>query len=451
MSNERALEMTRCSIRDTARRLRGGTVRSRDLVEQCLSRIDALQPTTNAFISVDAEGARRSADRADRALHSGVDRGVLHGLPLSLKDLLNQEGMVTTAGSRSLAQRAARDAPAVAALRSQGVVFVGRCNMHEFAMGTTSEDSGFGPVRNPRDPSRSAGGSSGGSAVAVATGMSLASVGSDTGGSIRIPAAACGIVGLKPAWGEVSLEGVVPLSPTLDCVGPLTACVEDAWWVLQGLRGAGRLPECPAPPRLGSLRIGVLREFGWRAVDDAVGRGLDTVLVRLGAAGAHLEDVPLASEPLVVPTYGTIVISEALDFHAPRLPAQASLYTPAVRERLQTAIRASAEEYAQAQARRASIEREIGDLLSRADVLALPGIAIPPPLLGQSHVRWPHGDELMRAVLLRLTQPFNLSRHPALVLPAGDTADGWPLSLQLVGRDTRSLMAAALTIEAALA
>ena len=176
----------------------------------------------------------------------GVDRGVLHGVPISLKDLLDQRGHVTTAGSRSMTAVAEADAPAVAHLRAQGAVFLGRTNMHEFALGTTSEDSGFGPVRHPRNPLHSAGGSSGGSAVAVATGMSHVV---DRLGHRRIRSAslpvACGLVGLKPAWGEVSLAGVVPLSPSVDCVGPLATCVEDAWYTLQGLRMAEALPPCP--------------------------------------------------------------------------------------------------------------------------------------------------------------------------------------------------------------
>ena len=438
------------ALRNTARDLREGRVRSRDLVERCLGRIDEWQPVTNAFVLVDVEAARRAADAADAEFRRGYHRGLLHGVPVSLKDLLDQQGYVTTAGSRSMTAVATGDAPAVAHLRTHGVVFLGRTNMHEFAMGTTSEDSGFGPVRHPHNTSHSPGGSSGGSAVAVATGMSHISIGSDTGGSIRIPSAACGLVGLKPAWGEVSLKGVVPLSPTLDCVGPLATCVEDAWYALQALR-LDALPPCPAPRAVRGLRVGVLREFGWRAVAPAIGDRLTDVLAGLAAAGANVEDVPLASAPLVVPAYVSIVMREALDFHAPRLPALGSQYTPAIRGRLETAERPRDEEYARAQETRARIETDISALLARVDVLALPGLAITPPPIGQSHVTWPDGQELTRAAMLRLTQPFNLSRHPAIVLPVGTTPDGWSVSLQLVGRDTASLVSAALGVEAALA
>ncbi|BCS35461.1 amidase [Luteitalea sp. TBR-22] len=439
------------AIRDTARALREGRTRSRALVEACLEQIHTWQPATNAFIHLDEQAARREADAADKALRQGHDRGLLHGIPISLKDLLDQQGVVTTAGSRSMTAVAQADAPCVAHLRAQGVVFLGRTNMHEFALGTTSEDSGFGPVRHPRDGGRSAGGSSGGAAVAVATGMSHVAIGSDTGGSIRIPAAACGLVGLKPSWGEVSLQGVVPLSPTVDCVGPLATSVDDAWIALQGLKTSATLAALPEARPVRGLRIGVLRDFGWRVVDPGIGRRVAEAIARLTAAGAASEDVPLASAPLVVPTYGTIVISEALDFHRPRLPVHAQDYTPAVRGRLETAARPSDEERARAHEARARIEADVADLLTRVDVLALPGSAITPPRLGQADVHWPHGDEPTRAAMLRLTQPFNLSRSPALVMPAGEVDGGWMASLQLVGRDTASLVAIARTVEAVLA
>lgn len=438
------------SLRDTARALREGTTSARDLLEACLSRIAALQPATNAFIHVTAEQARHAADAADAELRDGHDRGLLHGIPVSLKDLLDEAGVVTTAGSRSMTRVAEVDAPAVANLRAHGAVFVGHTNMHEFAMGTTSEDSGFGAVRHFRDRSRSAGGSSGGAAVAVATGMSHVAIGSDTGGSIRIPAAACGLVGLKPAWGEVPLQGVVPLSPTLDCVGPLATCVEDAWDVLQALRVRGPLPPCPAPTPIESLRAGVLRAYGWTRVAPEITRRVDEAIAVLQRAGVALQDVPLTSAPAIVPTYGTIVMREAIDFHAPRLPAHADAYTPAVRARLQTAPRPGDDEYAAALATRALIEADVARLLTTVDVLLLPGSAITPPPLGQSHVHWSDGEELTRAAMLRMTQPFNLSRHPAIVLPLPPTADGWQPSLQVVGRTTSSMIAAARAIEAHL-
>src|SRR5262245_16739957 len=217
------------TIDQFGRRLRAREITSVQVTEACLRRIDADNPKLNAFIKVTADEALRQAHQADQELASGTDRGPLHGVPLSIKDLLDMRGLPTTAASRVREGHVAeRDAPAIAHLRQAGAVFVGKTNLHEFAFGTTSEESAFGPVLNPHDPTRSPGGSSGGSAASVAAGMALATIGTDTGGSIRIPSAACGIVGLKPTIGEVSIDGVVPLSRTFDHVGPLAQTVTDA-------------------------------------------------------------------------------------------------------------------------------------------------------------------------------------------------------------------------------
>src|SRR5262245_10540900 len=204
------------TIADFGRALRAGTTPSAKATERCLANIDARNTELNAFILVMADEARARARDADRELAGGLDRGPLHGVPISIKDLMDVRGTPTTAASRvRTPQPAVADAPAVANLRAAGAVFVGKTNLHEYALGTTSEDSAFGAVRNPVDASRSAGGSSGGSAVSVATDMAFASIGTDTGGSIRIPAAACGIVGLKPSYGEISTAGVIPLAQRL--------------------------------------------------------------------------------------------------------------------------------------------------------------------------------------------------------------------------------------------
>ena len=210
------------TIADAAPRLAKGQLKSEKLTEECLSQIEALNPKLNAFITVTADEALKAARDADKDIAGGRYRGPLHGIPVSLKDLVDLKGIRTTAGSLVRASHVAtEDADVTSRLRDAGAVFVGKTNLHEFAFGTTTEDSGFGKAHHPVDPSRSPGGSSGGSAIAIATGMSLGTVGTDTGGSIRIPAAVCGIVGLKPGWGEISASGVVPLSRQLDHVGPL--------------------------------------------------------------------------------------------------------------------------------------------------------------------------------------------------------------------------------------
>jgi aspartyl-tRNA(Asn)/glutamyl-tRNA(Gln) amidotransferase subunit A len=427
------------TITEASQALRERTVRSRDLVEQCLERIETLNPSLNAFIHVDAEGARAAADQADVALDNARWRGPLHGIPISLKDLIDQAGLPTTAGSRSLTLHPERDAPAVAYLRAAGAVLVGKCNMHEFAMGTTSDDSGYGPARHPLDPTRSPGGSSGGSAIAVSTGMSLASVGSDTGGSVRIPAAACGLVGIKPAWGEVSLEGVVPLSPTLDCVGPLAQTVEDAWWLLQGLVGTS--DSLPAVAGLsGNPVAGLPRAFATRVMDPNVWEVFERALARLTAAGLVVQDVAFEHEGSVVPTYIALIMREALAYHAPRMAEHAAAYTPRVRVRLDGVEPPTDDEYADAQVQRLRIADEIDVHLHKAAVLVLPALAIEPPPVGADTVRIGASDVPVRATMLRLTQPFNLSRHPALTLPCGTTAGGFPVGLQIVGRTTADVV-----------
>src|SRR5215813_459235 len=226
------------TIRELSRALKARQTTAEAIVEGCLQRIAERNPSLNAFITVFEEDAREQARAADREIAAGTYRGPLHGVPISLKDLFDVRGAVTTAASRVRQGHVAdRDAAAVAALRHAGAVIVGKTNLHEFAFGTTNEDSAFGPARHPLDPSRSPGGSSGGSAAALAAGMALATLGTDTGGSIRIPAAICGTVGLKPSYGDIPTEGVVPLSRTLDHVGPLTWTVSDAWHFFHALRG----------------------------------------------------------------------------------------------------------------------------------------------------------------------------------------------------------------------
>lgn len=437
------------TIRAASVALRERSVRSRDLVESCLARIDALNGRLNAFITIDADGARRAADLADAELDNARCRGPLHGVPVSLKDLLDQQGLPTTAGSRSMHVVAERDAAAVAHLRTAGAVFVGKCNMHEFAMGTTTDDSGFGPARHPVDDRRVPGGSSGGSAIAVATGMSLGSIGSDTGGSIRIPAAACGLVGLKPSWNEVSLDGVVPLSPTLDCVGPLARSVEDAWVLLDGLTGRQRpLPEMPAISRARAL---VPRHLWATATDPGILHAFDAALARLSRAGMALAETTLTTASTFVETYVTIVMTEALAYHAPRMAVHAQAYTPRVRARLDGVAPPSPEAYAQALAQRAVIEREVEDLVGNGDILVLPSLAIEPPFVGAETTRVGTDDLPVRPAMLRLTQPFNMSRHPALTLPCGTTPGGFPVGFQIVARSTADVVAWGRAVEGVLA
>src|SRR3954471_975365 len=280
------------TIEEFGRRLRAREITAAETTEACLRQIDARNPELNAFILVMAAEARQQAREADRELAAGRDRGPLHGVPISIKDLFDIKGTPTTAASHVRDGHVAqRDATVIARLRAAGAVLIGKTNLHEFAFGTTNEESAYGPARNPFDPTRSPGGSSGGSAASVAAGMALATVGTDTGGSIRIPAAACGIVGLKPRAGEVSTDGVVPLSRLLDHVGPLARTVLDASLVYRALCGSPPRPRAPVP--IAGLRLGVLRGYFCDLLDDEVRRRFEEALDRLRSAGVRVSDVTL--------------------------------------------------------------------------------------------------------------------------------------------------------------
>lgn len=437
------------AIADAAARLRRGSLRAVDLVDAALAAIDEHDGRTNAFISVHADQARAEARTADRELARGVDRGPLHGIPLSLKDLIDVAGVVTTAGSRVLADRiAATDAPVVTHLREAGAVIIGRTNLHEFALGTTSEDSAFGPVRHPTDPTRSAGGSSGGSAVAVALGMGLASIGSDTGGSIRIPAAACGVVGLKPSAGEVPTAGVIPLSPSFDHVGPLATSVDDAavvWAVIAGLT--------PAPleaVRLNGLRLARLGGYFNAPLAPEVRNAFDAAMARLESAGVEVRAGEIVGAASIPEAYVNIVLPEAAAWHAAYLDTRGPLYTPTVRARLISGRTIPAVAYLAARDVIEAIRRAVDAALASADALVLPTLPLLAPLQGAAEIEIDPatGDRLtVRGAMLKHTQPFNLSGHPAISLPVA--VRGLPVGLQLVGprNGTARLLAIAAACE----
>jgi aspartyl-tRNA(Asn)/glutamyl-tRNA(Gln) amidotransferase subunit A len=447
------------SITDVAPRLAAGDVSSLELTEACLAQIERRNGELNAFITVLADRAREQARRADEALASEAGRAAatgavrpLHGIPISLKDLIDMADVPTTGASRLLAGHIAReDAAVTARLRAAGAVFLGKCNLHEVAFGTTSEDSAYGPVRNPHDPARSAGGSSGGSAAAVVTGMSCASIGTDTGGSIRIPAAACGCVGLKPTYGELPCEGIIPLSRSLDHVGPLARSVSDAWLLLRAMHGIVRGPalsvaECPAPQR---LRLGVLRAYFMEVLDEGVGAAMEEALAAIARDGASLRDRAIPHSADISPVYLHLQLPEASAYHAAALEKRPDAYTTAVRLRLELGRYVRAEDYVRAQQGAEVLRHEVDAALEDQDALVLPTLPIPAPVIGTDTLRVggrPHG---VRALMLRLTQLFDVTGHPAITIPCGRTREGLPVGLQLVGRlhRTAELLKVARTVE----
>ena len=435
---------------EAGHRLRDARLTSEALTSACLARIDALNPRLNAFITVTADTALLEARDADRDLAAGYDRGPLHGIPVSLKDLIDQAGVPTSAGSRVPPRvPAAADAVVTARLRAAGAVLVGKTNLHEYAFGTTSEDSAFGPVRHPADQARAAGGSSGGSAVAVATGMSLVSIGTDTGGSVRIPSSACGLVGLKPGFGEVPVDGVVPLSTTLDHVGPLARSVADAAATYHVL--ARTVPRAPAPRAPKKLRLARLTGYFEELLAPGIRDAYESALARLVDAGATLAPVSLAHAAEIAAIYLHIVLPEAAAWHARTLESCPERYTPPVRLRLEMGRYVLAEDYLRALAGRDVIRQEVDAALGDVDALVVPGLAGEAPPLGAESLDVGGGRvEPVRSLMLRLTQPFNLSGHPAIVLPCGRTPAGLPASLQLVGqhKGTAALLDVAAGVEA---
>ena len=437
------------TIAQLARDLQSRATTSRAVTERCLQAIAEKNPSLNAFIAVLADEALRQADDADREIAAGRYRGPLHGVPISVKDLIDLRGTVTTAGSRVRETGSAHvDAPAIAHLRSAGAVFVGKCNLHEFAFGTTNEDSAFGPARHPVDPSRSPGGSSGGSAISVATGMSFASIGTDTGGSVRIPAAACGIVGLKPGFGEISTAAVVPLSRTMDHVGPLCRSAEDAAILYDALRGA-LAADAPTARDPRELRLGIPRDYFLALLDSQVAASFESACQRLRSAGATIEQVAIPHANDIAPIYLHIVLAEAAAYHARTLESRPDDYMPNVRLRLEMGRYILAEDYVRALRGRDVLRDEVDAALDRFDALLLPTLAIPAPKLGATSVKVGGSEEPVRNITLRLTQLFNVSGHPAITVPCGHTFDRLPVGAQLVGHygRTRELLQLARSVE----
>lgn len=443
------------TIADAAPRIARGELRAEKLAEDCLSKIETLNPKLNAFITVLGFQALADARKADQEIAAGRYLGPLHGIPVSLKDLVDLAGTPTTAGSLVRRDhRAAKDAVVTARLRAAGAIFVGKTNLHEFAFGTTSEDSGFGFARNPVDPERSPGGSSGGSAIAIATGMSLGTVGTDTGGSIRIPAAACGVVGLKPEWGEISASGVVPLSRQLDHVGPLAQTVMDAWLQFNAMCPETRrwVSAIEAVPLKG-LRLAIPAGYLFDRLDADVESQVLNTIDRLRGAGVTVTEstIPHANDMAAI--YLHLVFGDAAEYHASTLETHPQDYTPNVRLRLEMARYVLAEDYIRALRGRAVIAREVDRALDGVDALVLPSLAIPAPPIGAATMPVKGGADTVRTLMLRCSQPFNLSGHPAISLPCGTTPAGLPIGLQLVGHKgaTPALVQTALAVERAIA
>jgi aspartyl-tRNA(Asn)/glutamyl-tRNA(Gln) amidotransferase subunit A len=422
-----------------------------ELTEECLKRIDKLNPALNAYITVMREQALAQARELESERQSGKWRGPLHGVPIGLKDLIDTAGVRTTAASAIYANRVpSEDAEVVRRLKAQGAVLIGKLNMHEFAYGGTSVPSHYGPVHNPWKLEYIAGGSSGGSAAAVAAGMCYGALGSDTGGSIRQPAAYCGIAGLKPTYGRVSTRGVIPLSWSLDHIGPMCRTVADSALLLGAIAGYDPQEissvDAPVPDytralreKVSGLRLGIPRALFFENIDpeiqSAVNKAID-VLAKM-TAGAH--DVKL-------PAYGTLPIvgAEAYAYHAAYLAKTPELYQPSTRERLEGGAKVTAVDYIQARRELDRLRRAVREVFSTIDLLITPTTPISPSTIAESAnppVPPPPGGTTFS---LRNTSPFDIYGLPTISIPCGFTNSGLPIGVQISGAPFAELQVLAL-------
>ena len=417
-----------------------------ELTRFLLERISTLNPKLNAYLTVSADLALRQAKQAEAELFGRAgkkrDRGPLHGIPISLKDNIYTAGVRTTAGSQILRNFIPeQDAKVVSQLREAGAVLLGKTNLHEFAYGVTSNNPHFGPVRNPWDTQRIPGGSSGGSAAALAAGLCYGSIGTDTGGSIRIPAALCGVVGLKPTLGRVSVAGTIPLSPTLDCVGPLARTAADVALLAAPIfnRQKEELP-LHRTAKVGrakkKFRLGVPREFLASDISPEIASAFAGATRSLERAGVRLIDMSIPLLPETEDAGNQIAWPEATHYHQQSgwFPAKAAEYSEDVRSRLELGVKVSATVYLQALETRELFIRQFHQALEEdhLDAVISPTTPIPAPLIGEETTSINGHTRSTRALLLRFNRPANLAGIPAISVPCALTPQGLPAAIQFI-------------------
>jgi aspartyl-tRNA(Asn)/glutamyl-tRNA(Gln) amidotransferase subunit A len=427
------------TISELAQHLRRREISPVEITQECLARIEKLNPALNAFITVMAESALAEACIAEAEILRGEWRGPLHGIPIALKDLIDTAGVRTTAASVLYKDRVpAEDAEVVRRLRLAGAVIIGKNNLHECAYGGSSLVSYFGDVHNPWDRAHIAGGSSGGSAAAVIAGMACAAIGTDTAGSIREPAALCGCVGLKATYGRVSSRGVIPLAPSLDHVGPLAQCVEDAAIMLQAIAGYDdadiasiNVPVADYVSVLGesttNLRVGVPRAYFFDDLDPEVAAAMEHALRGIATLVADVREVTLD-----VPTDRKLQAAESWAYHAENVARHSELYQVETLRRIRTGENVSTAEYIEKRHELETSRRDISKIFAEVDVLVTPTTPIPAPAIANLKAD-PETLRPAELTLLRNTRPFNVWGLPAISIPCGFTQSGLPIGLQIAG------------------
>jgi aspartyl-tRNA(Asn)/glutamyl-tRNA(Gln) amidotransferase subunit A len=434
-------QLLNLTITDAVRLIKDGQITPLDLMEATLARIDRLNGKLNAYLHIMRDEAVRQARYATEAIRRSEDWGALHGIPIAVKDLIDIAGEPTTAGSEFLRHNiATEDAAVTTQLRAAGAIIVGKTNLHEYAVGATNSNPHYGPARNPWNDELSPGGSSGGSGAAVAALMCAGALGTDTGGSVRIPSALCGLTGLRPGKGRVSSAGVIPMSWTLDAVGPMARSAADVALMLDVLdAGVDRpaLAQQGISAPVTGMKLGVVIDpYFWNETDVEIVQAVRTAIDRLGELGLELVEVRLEILEEALRASQVISISEALAYHKDRIETQPEKFGVDVRGRLESAQKRTAVEYALARQTGREWRRRLRDLFrSKVDLLIMPTTQTQSPKL--------EGIESVGAgrPLLRFNYPYSLSYLPALSAPCGFSNDGLPIGMQLVGPRESTVLA----------
>ncbi len=440
-----AEELAQLTLTELAPRIQAKQVSPVEVVEAALTRIERLDPQLNCYITVTAESARAQARAAEEEIVARRYRGPLHGIPVSLKDMFATAGTRTTCGSKVLADWVPDfDATVVARLRAAGAVIVGKTNMHEFAYGVTSVNPHYGPVHNPWDPQRVPGGSSGGSGAAVAASLCTASLGSDTGGSIRILAAVCGVVGIKPTYGRVSRHGAIPLAWSIDHVGPLAKSVEDAAILLGVLAGPDSKDptssERPVPDYraaltgdIRGLSLGIPEEYFFQNVDPEILAAVKSAVAVMESSGAEIKPVSLPHLETCAAMEAHITLAEATSYHEPHMRSRMDDYGDGVRIDLEAGRYLLATDYVKSQRARGLLQEVFAAAFAQVDVIVSPTLPAFPPLIGEVYVQSGELREHVIDAFLRFNIPYNLTGLPAISVPCGFSRAGLPIGLQIAG------------------